>query len=339
MTLARHPRALLFFGLFVSLALAGAFFAALQAKPASAQEDPFIARGKYLVAAGGCAECHTQRVAGDPLKLDQTKLLGGGEKYELGPVGTIHSRNISSHPQTGIGSWTISEIVRALDEGLSKDGTQLVLMPWQEFRGMATTDKVAIAIYLKSSTGVNNTVPPAQLTIPRAAMYGQAAGMARPIGAGSPPDASDVLATGEYLVWNALGCSGCHGQNLKGGTPPFNAADISPTGKLRQWTEADIIKVLREGKRPDGSSLNPIMPWGERAYGNLTDSDARAVARYLKTVTVDQVSAQGVVPPAPPPAPEGGDISLNPLWLAAAGALLLIAGFGVMRLRVRRPVR
>lgn len=34
--------------------------------------------------------------------------------------------------------------------------------------------------------------------------------------------------------------------------------------------------------RPDGRELSPAMPW--RAYAALTDSDARALAAYLKTL-------------------------------------------------------
>jgi len=49
---------------------------------------------------------------------------------------------------------------------------------------------------------------------------------------------------------------------------------------LGDWTEEEIIAALQKGKRPDGRILSPIMPW--RAFAKLTNSDARAIAMYLK---------------------------------------------------------
>jgi hypothetical protein len=49
---------------------------------------------------------------------------------------------------------------------------------------------------------------------------------------------------------------------------------------LGSWSEADIVRAVRQGVRPDGRELAPVMPW--RNYAALTDEDARALARYLK---------------------------------------------------------
>jgi cytochrome c553 len=82
------------------------------------------------------------------------------------------------------------------------------------------------------------------------------------------------------------GCTTCHGPDLKGGLhegPPDvpNSADLTPAGPLGSWSEADFRKALREGSRPDGSTINPFMPW--RLTRLMTDDEIRAVWTYLRT--------------------------------------------------------
>ncbi len=62
--------------------------------------------------------------------------------------------------------------------------------------------------------------------------------------------------------------------------PP--AANLTPGGELAGWSDADIMRALREGKRPDGSALNPFMPWKATRY--MTDDEIAALVRYLRSV-------------------------------------------------------
>jgi len=81
------------------------------------------------------------------------------------------------------------------------------------------------------------------------------------------------------------GCTGCHGPELVGGpshepgAPP--AANLTPAG-IGTWTEADFFKALRSGVRPDGTAINPAMPWA--SSGRMTDDELRALWLYLRTV-------------------------------------------------------
>ncbi|HZH26491.1 MAG TPA: hypothetical protein VEY95_04840 [Azospirillaceae bacterium] len=64
----------------------------------------------------------------------------------------------------------------------------------------------------------------------------------------------------------------------------FHPPNLTPdreTG-LGDWSEADIIKAVRTGVRPDGRMLAPVMPYP--SYGKLTDEDAQAPAAYLKSL-------------------------------------------------------
>jgi mono/diheme cytochrome c family protein len=63
-----------------------------------------------------------------------------------------------------------------------------------------------------------------------------------------------------------------------------NAPNITPdkeTG-IGDWSDAQIIVAIREGKRPDGSIIGPPMPI--ILYRDLSDRDVRAIVAYLRQV-------------------------------------------------------
>jgi mono/diheme cytochrome c family protein len=80
-------------------------------------------------------------------------------------------------------------------------------------------------------------------------------------------------------------CRACHQQNLAGGALPFAeegsplAANLTPAGEIANWTEAQFIAAVREGKHPGGGNLHDDMP----RY-RLTDEDLSAIFMYLKTL-------------------------------------------------------
>jgi mono/diheme cytochrome c family protein len=73
--------------------------------------------------------------------------------------------------------------------------------------------------------------------------------------------------------------------------PPNLTPDLE-TG-LGGWSEADIIKAVRTGERPDGRVLVPVMPY--HSYRRLTDADARALAAYLKSLPPIRHQVPGMV--------------------------------------------
>jgi mono/diheme cytochrome c family protein len=109
------------------------------------------------------------------------------------------------------------------------------------------------------------------------------------------PAATDEAASGrgEYLV-RAGGCFSCHtaggGQPLAGGralaTPfgTFYSPNITPdpdTG-IGRWTDAQFLRALREGVRPDGANYFPVFPYP--SFTGITDGDALAIKAYLFSV-------------------------------------------------------
>jgi mono/diheme cytochrome c family protein len=78
---------------------------------------------------------------------------------------------------------------------------------------------------------------------------------------------------------------------------PPNLTPDNQTG-LGKWSAKDIVTAITQGTRPDGRELAPAMPW--RSYSNLSQTDAYAIAAYLKSLppTASMVR-QPVAPDAP----------------------------------------
>jgi mono/diheme cytochrome c family protein len=120
-----------------------------QTSAAMPKPDPVV-RGRYLVTIMSCNDCHTPGFFyGAP---DTLRRLSGSEIGWVGPWGVVHARNLTPDSATGIGSWTIEQIVTALRSGNTPDGSQLAaIMPWQNYSSILDQDDaVAIASYLKS---------------------------------------------------------------------------------------------------------------------------------------------------------------------------------------------
>jgi mono/diheme cytochrome c family protein len=118
-----------------------------------------MARGKYLVDIAGCNDCHTPGYFfGKP---DMSRFLGGSEVgFEIPGLGVFHGPNLTPDDETGLGKWSVAEIVKALQTGVRPDGRELVpVMPWRAFANLTKDDANAIATYLKSVPAVKNKVP------------------------------------------------------------------------------------------------------------------------------------------------------------------------------------
>lgn len=51
---------------------------------------------------------------------------------------------------------------------------------------------------------------------------------------------------------------------------------------IGSWSDADIVRAIREGVRPDGTLIGPPMPilW----YRGISDRDVAAIVAYLRSV-------------------------------------------------------
>ncbi len=108
-----------------------------------------VAYGAYLAGPlGHCIECHSPLVNGIP---DVENRLGAGGFPFEGPWGVVLSRNITPHPEDGIGEWTDDEIIRAITQAISRDGNALgPPMGYPYYANIKRDDLEAIVAYLRS---------------------------------------------------------------------------------------------------------------------------------------------------------------------------------------------
>jgi hypothetical protein len=95
--------------------------------PASAlpAREPDIANGKYIFTAGGCADCHAAPVkACDDLNTKDKEVLAWGRCLKT-PFNTFHVPNISPDKETGIGAWTMLDLINAMKRSVAPDGSYL----------------------------------------------------------------------------------------------------------------------------------------------------------------------------------------------------------------------
>jgi len=141
-----------------SLLVAAVFAAALPLAPSHAA-DPRVERGKYLAQVIGCGDCHTAGTfLGQP---DLAHYLGGSNVgFAIPDMGVFVGPNLTPDDATGLGKWSLAQIVTAITTGVRPDGRVLApIMPWRGFANLTHEDAQAIALFLKSLPPISNAVP------------------------------------------------------------------------------------------------------------------------------------------------------------------------------------
>ena len=267
-----------------------------------------IARGDYLVNnVAACFDCHGKRdfrfFAG-PI-VEGSEGMGGAvldHKLTAAIPGTLYGKNITPDSATGIGTWTDEEIMRALTQGINKNGDTLFpLMPYPLYNNLPRQDILDIIAYIKTLRPINNAVPERSLMIPISMAYPP--NLHNNFDQNKRPDEKDKVKYGEYIL-SIADCINCHtprnekgemGDVFSGGlkftTPAFTvfSANITPdslTG-IGAWTEQmflDKFKTYREkdGYQFDPGKKNSIMPW--TIFSKMNDDDLKAIYAYLRTL-------------------------------------------------------
>jgi mono/diheme cytochrome c family protein len=179
-------------------------------------------------------------------------------------------------------------------------------------RSWAVVIALACACGSKTKEPETSLPPPAPVSVPRSAQTPPANVTVEPSKPESPKVVNvDHTVRGDYVATIA-GCVTCHtapgGARLAGGYEgklPNGSTWRSPnitmdrdTG-IGAWTDEQIIAAMREGVRPDGMHLLPIMP--SAYFHRMTDADAQAVVAYLRAQPavsnrVARSKAGGLVP-------------------------------------------
>ncbi|MBC8143954.1 MAG: c-type cytochrome [bacterium] len=246
-----------------------------------------------------CAECHMD---------SRTGKLTGIHLAEAPPeFGTIYSRNITQDKTHGIGDWSDAAIVGLLRTGITREGRFIPMMGGYSM--MSDEDVHSIFAWLRSSDPrvAASAVPDRQSDWSfLAKVLGHFVFLPKdlPNGPITTPDINDKVAHGKYLATAVVGCYTCHSADFKtmntdepekserffgGGNEMrdldgrvIRTSNITPdvaTG-IGSWTEAQFIRAMRDGFRPDNTPIR--YPMGR--FNHFSDQELSTIYAYMKTV-------------------------------------------------------
>jgi cytochrome c553 len=236
-----------------------------------------IARGEHFAVTRGCTDCH----AAD---------LGGHVVAEALPLGRLAGPNLTTG-KGGIGPLDAVRMERAIRHGLGAGGRLLLFMPTTDFSALSDADVADLMAYVSTRPPVDREMaPPVAGPLMRVLFLLDQAPLVYALKVdhhAAHLGAVTAAATAEYGSYVARACTGCHGEHFSGGhvpgTPPDfpDAANITPTG-IGKWSKEQFLAALRQGKRPDGRTLNIFMPW--KAFASMSDVEVDALWAFLQTV-------------------------------------------------------
>ncbi len=114
--------------------------------------------GEYLAGpVAHCADCHTPM--GRRGRRILNKLFAGGFDFK-GPWGTSYASNLTPDEETGIGTWTDEDIIKAI-YGLKRDLKPPMPSPYYRNK-IKDYDLKAIIAYLRKIKPIANKVPEAK---------------------------------------------------------------------------------------------------------------------------------------------------------------------------------
>jgi mono/diheme cytochrome c family protein len=233
-------------------------------KPGVFQPDPAKSdvwnRGAYLVEGlGHCGTCHTP------------KNITGGDRGSEALQGALlqdwYAPDLTEDPRTGIGSWSIEDIVRYLKTGANS--YDIASGPMAEAVSNSTSkmtdgDLLAIATYLKD----------------RAPRAGRAVTAAL-------ASADPRMVAGQAIYEDR--CAGCHSHSGAGVPTLFPRLASAPL--VQSADPTSLIRVVLIGNRAVATSAAPTAP-AMPAFGwNLNDTEIADVLTYVRNTWGNAASA------------------------------------------------
>ncbi|MGX1106486.1 MULTISPECIES: c-type cytochrome [Bradyrhizobium] len=214
-------------------------------------------RGNYLVEGlGHCGMCHTPINALGGSK--QSQAFEGG----LIPMQNWYAPSLTSNKETGLGDWTIEEIVDYLRKGVSAKGAvygPMAEVVYNSLQYLNDDDARAMAVYLK---GLAQGGPPekASTSLPSA-------------------ESSLLLSFGKSIY--DRDCASCHGATGQGMPPDY--PPLAGNQSIQMVSAVNPIRMVLNGGYPPGTSGNP-MPHGMPPFAQkLSDDEVAAVVTYIRT--------------------------------------------------------
>jgi mono/diheme cytochrome c family protein len=240
----------------------------------------YLEQGRYLYSTRGCADCHGADGAGKEVMRSGALL--------------IVSPNITSGANSATAAYAGQDWVRTLRHGVKPDGRPLMIMPSEDYNRLTDDDLAAIIGYVSQLPPVAGRSRVVQLPVAMKVLY--AMGVVRDasemidhaLAPELPVKAEVSVAHGAYVAKSCIGCHGAlfSGGKIPGAPPEWPApANLTPgagSAMARYRAPEVFMAMLRSGKRPDGSAISAVMPFG--SLRQMNDTDVLALHSYLQTL-------------------------------------------------------
>ena len=288
-------------GLLLAFVVIAALFVAVSWRTAIGPVEPparnsfdaaLVTRGAALAAVGDCVACHTARGG---------KAYAGGYPLET-PFGTIYGTNITPDPETGIGRWPQAAFVRAMREGVDRQGRHLYpAFPYNHFTLTSDEDLQALYAFLMTREPVRSETPGNALPFPfnvRMLLAGWKMLFFDEQRFRPDPAQTAEWNRGAYLTLGLAHCGACHTPRnalgaekrkdfLAGGeaegwhAPALNASSPTPV----PWTAESLLRYLRQGAtETHDPAVGPMAPV-VHSLSTVPEQEVRAIATYIASVT------------------------------------------------------
>jgi mono/diheme cytochrome c family protein len=275
----------------------------IAAGPSAGSDAASIERGRYLAVAADCIGCHTAP-GGKP--------FAGGLTLDS-PLGKVYSTNITPHPESGIGKFTLDDFDRAVRHGIDAEGMTLYpAMPYPSYSLMSDSDIAALYSYflhgvepVASGAPANDIPWPLSIRWPVAIWRKLFSPSPDAPGFNASRYADPVVARGAYLVQAPGHCGACHTPRaftlqekalddsstsfLAGGPEIGGWVAVNLRGNagdgLGDWSKDDIVATLRTARNATQAVIGaPMSEVVVHSTQHLNEADLQAIAAYLKTL-------------------------------------------------------
>lgn len=249
-----------------------------------------VEKGRALAdGVAACGFCHG--VTSSP----RSPLAGGQVLTDV--FGELYASNITTS-DSGIGSSSIREIVKALRQSVSHEDRNLSPVVHRGYEWMSDEDAVAVASYIRSLPPIKNTIEKRDVSFWERNTVGIFTGTKAVPGSVPAVSKLDVHSYGKYLVFHVARCAECHSSetsitgdvSLFAGGKEFSkngesgAAPSLVPGAAKEWSKGEIVQYLDRGITPTGSKINPeLCP--VTFFSNASKSEKEAIATYLKQMS------------------------------------------------------
>lgn len=250
---------------------------------ANAFSQEQIDRGRIVAGIANCQSCHT---------INPDQPYAGGLAFKT-DFGTLYSTNITPDENVGIGKWSQEAFNRAMQEGVSRDGSHLFpAFPYTHYANVSNQDLENLYAYIMTREAISTSPPDNTLHFPFNIRMLQAGWKLLFFKGATIEEDAD---RGKYLAEGLGHCSACHtprnllgaevrGKNYDGAltnnwyAPSLNANHNAPVS----WTKDELYLYLREGiSIYHGVAAGSMSAVVHQGLAEASDDDIRSLADYF----------------------------------------------------------